>query len=65
MDSSGVKVSDGTGKNSLQHILVEQLLTWLQAHQHTGNMGAPTPTFPADVTKLSTESQMGTIKSGK
>lgn len=65
MDSSGVKVSDGTGKESLQLIVVEQLLTWLQAHQHTGNMGGPTPLFLNSLTPLTDPAQLKAFKSGK
>jgi len=39
----------GTGAQAL---VLAPLLDWLQTHQHVGNMGAPTPPFPADVVLL-------------
>lgn len=36
-----------------QALLLAPLLDWLKTHQHIGNMGAPTPLFPVDLTLLS------------
>jgi hypothetical protein len=49
--SAGITVSDATGSAS-QPVALAPLLDWLMAHQHVGNMGAPTPLFPADLAKL-------------
>jgi hypothetical protein len=49
--SAGITVSDATGSAS-QPVALAPLLDWLLAHQHVGNMGAPTPLFPADLAKL-------------
>jgi hypothetical protein len=38
--------------NGAQALVLAPLLDWLQTHQHVGNMGAPTPMFPADLIKL-------------
>lgn len=44
VDTSSVKMSDGTGKESMQLALLAPLKEqWLALHQHTGNMGGPTP----------------------
>ncbi len=51
LDSSSVKVSDATG-GTVTPVALATLLDWLLAHQHTGNMGAPTPLFPADLATL-------------
>jgi len=39
----------GTGAQAL---VLAPLIDWLQTHQHVGNMGAPTPPFPADLVQL-------------
>jgi hypothetical protein len=51
LGSTGAKVSDATGGGP-QGIALAPLLDWLLAHQHVGNMGAPTPLFPADIVKI-------------
>ena len=33
-------------------VVLGPLITWLLSHQHVGNMGAPTPLFPADLAQL-------------
>src|SRR5262249_38146475 len=38
--------------NGAQPLVLAPLLDWLQTHQHVGNMGAPTPLFPADLVTL-------------
>jgi len=38
--------------NGAQALVLAPLLDWLQTHQHVGNMGAPTPMFPADLVTL-------------
>lgn len=43
----GVKINGGTYR-----ICTEELITWLLSHQHVGNMGAPTPLFPASIVDL-------------
>jgi hypothetical protein len=47
VEAAAVKVTDAVGAQQL--VVLAPLLEWLLAHQHTGNMGAPTPPFPADV----------------
>lgn len=44
---AGIKLNAGTGR-----VCMEDLITWLLSHQHVGNMGAPTPLFPANITDL-------------
>ncbi len=44
----GVTINAGTGR-----VCMEDLVTWLMSHQHIGNMGAPTPLFPANIPDLS------------
>ena len=43
----GVKINGGTHR-----VCTEDLITWLLSHQHVGNMGAPTPLFPASIVDL-------------
>jgi len=43
----GIKTNAGTGR-----VCMEDLITWLLSHQHVGNMGAPTPLFPANLPDL-------------
>ncbi len=43
----GVKVNAGSNR-----ICLDSLITWLLQHQHVGNMGAPTPLFPANMPEL-------------
>ena len=44
--SPGINLNGGT------RICQEGLIDWLLSHQHVGNMGAPTPLFPADMVAL-------------
>lgn len=46
----GIVVNDGSYR-----ICLAGLIEWLLAHQHLGNMGAPTPLFPADMVQLRTK----------
>lgn len=59
---TGVKITDGTGQPKF--VVLEPLIDWLQSHQHVGNMGAPTPLFPANMALLITQQQTGIVKSG-
>ncbi len=43
----GVKVNAGSYR-----VCLDSLITWLLSHQHVGNMGAPTPLFPANMADL-------------
>lgn len=43
----GVKVNAGSDR-----VCLEGLITWLLTHQHIGNLGAPTPLFPANIIDL-------------
>ncbi|MBU4261459.1 MAG: phage tail protein [Proteobacteria bacterium] len=43
----GVKINAGTGR-----VCMEGLITWLLTHQHVGNLGAPTPLFPGNMSDL-------------
>ena len=52
MDSSSGFVGPGINLNSGSRICLEGLIDWLLSHQHIGNMGAPTPLFPADLATL-------------
>lgn len=61
IDASSVKVSDATG-GTQGPVALATLLNWLLSHQHTGNMGAPTPLFPADLALLN--AQKPTMVSG-
>ncbi len=63
MDKDGVKITNGAG--ALKLVLLEPLLTWLQGHQHIGNMGSPTPPFPADIVDLNAKTLSGDIVSRK
>lgn len=49
--AEGVALTDSTGSSS-QGAVLAPILDWLLSHQHVGNMGAPTPLFPADLAKL-------------
>ena len=49
--SSSATTLDYAGGGA-QALVLAPLLDWLQTHQHIGNMGAPTPPFPADLALL-------------
>jgi uncharacterized protein involved in type VI secretion and phage assembly len=50
--SSGFPTGPGMTLNGGTRICLEGLISWLLKHQHVGNMGAPTPLFPADMSEL-------------
>lgn len=50
--SSGFPAGPGISLNGGSRVCLDGLVNWLLTHQHVGNMGAPTPLFPADMTKL-------------
>ena len=62
MEATGIKMTSGAGQ--MQFVVLAPIIEWLQAHQHTGNMGAPTPLFPANLKEIDAKNQAGTIKSG-
>ncbi len=62
ISATSVKVTDSTG--GLQYVVLEPTLTWLQTHQHVGNMGAPTPVFPANLADLIAQQMAGLFRSG-
>ncbi len=50
---SGVPVGPGVNVNAgSNRVCLDGLITWLLQHQHVGNMGAPTPLFPANMAEL-------------
>jgi hypothetical protein len=50
--NSGYPTGPGIGLNGGTRICLEGLVDWLLTHQHVGNLGAPTPLFPADLLAL-------------
>jgi uncharacterized protein involved in type VI secretion and phage assembly len=52
---SGFPAGKGIKLNGDNRICLEGLIDWLLSHQHVGNMGAPTPLFPADMATLMTK----------
>ena len=50
--SSGYPAGKGITLNGTKRICLEGLIDWLQTHQHVGNLGIPTPLFPADLVTL-------------
>jgi hypothetical protein len=50
--NSGYPTGPGIGLNGGARICLEGLVDWLLTHQHVGNLGAPTPLFPADLLAL-------------
>lgn len=49
---SGDKGVPGIDLNGGSRVCLQGLVDWLLTHQHVGNMGAPTPLFPADMAVL-------------
>lgn len=49
---SGFPAGAGIKVNGEKRLCTEDLINWLLSHQHVGNMGAPTPLFPASMTDL-------------
>ncbi|WP_437326031.1 phage baseplate assembly protein V [Sorangium sp. So ce381] len=54
---SGVTVTDATG--AAQGVVLGQILSWLLAHTHIGNMGAPTPLNPGQLAQLTAQMSAG------
>lgn len=50
--TSGHLATPGIDLNGGTRVCLEGLITWLLSHQHVGNMGAPTPLFPANMPDL-------------
>jgi hypothetical protein len=50
--TSGDKGVPGIDLNGGARVCLQGLVEWLLTHQHVGNMGAPTPLFPADMATL-------------
>lgn len=50
--SGGFPAGPGIAINGGKRVCLEDLITWLLSHQHVGNMGAPTPLFPASIVDL-------------
>lgn len=50
--SAGFPAGPGIDLNGGARVCLAGLVDWLMSHQHIGNMGAPTPLFPADLVKL-------------
>jgi hypothetical protein len=59
---AGVKMSDATGGGP-QGVALTPLLDWLLSHQHVGNMGGPTPLFPADIITINPPLRMMLVSS--
>lgn len=59
-NGNSIKMDGTSGNNSVPgidlnggtRVCLQGLVDWLLTHQHVGNMGAPTPLFPADMTIL-------------
>lgn len=54
---AGVTITDATG--AAQGVVLGQILTWLLAHTHIGNMGAPTPLNPGQLAQLTAQLSAG------
>jgi uncharacterized protein involved in type VI secretion and phage assembly len=50
--ASGYPAGPGIDLNGGTRVCLQGLVDWLLSHQHVGNMGAPTPLFPADLISL-------------
>lgn len=50
--SAGYPAGPGVDINGGSRVCLEGLIDWLMSHQHVGNMGAPTPLFPANLPDL-------------
>jgi uncharacterized protein involved in type VI secretion and phage assembly len=53
--TSGNAGMPGIDLNGGSRVCLEGLVDWLKTHQHTGNLGAPTPLFPADLAALTAQ----------
>jgi hypothetical protein len=56
--SSGYPAGKGITLNGTKRICLEGLIDWLETHQHVGNLGIPTPLFPADLVQLKLKTKM-------
>ena len=53
MDATSGFAGPGVGVNAASYrVCLASLINWLLQHQHVGNMGAPTPLFPANMADL-------------
>ncbi len=52
--SGGIPVTPGIKVNGEKKVCLEGLITWLIAHTHIGNLGAPCPLNPANLPELTT-----------
>lgn len=50
--SGGIPATPGIKVNGDQKVCLEGLIDWLMAHKHIGNLGAPCPLNPGDLSKL-------------
>ncbi|MHC4295870.1 MAG: phage baseplate assembly protein V [Planctomycetota bacterium] len=50
--TSGFPSGPGVTVNGSKRVCLDGLVDWLLQHQHVGNMGAPTPLFPANMVDL-------------
>ena len=50
--SGGIPGTAGVKINGDKKVCLEGLITWLLGHTHIGNLGAPCPLSPADISKL-------------
>jgi hypothetical protein len=56
--TSGHPAGPGIDLNGGKRVCLEGLINWLASHQHVGNMGAPTPLFPADLVALQLQTNL-------
>jgi uncharacterized protein involved in type VI secretion and phage assembly len=54
MDVSSGAIPPGVSIVGAKKVCLEGLVTWLMSHTHIGNMGAPCPVNPAQLTQLTT-----------
>lgn len=51
-NASGFPAGPGVQVNGSKRVCLDGLVNWLMSHTHIGNMGAPCPVNPADMTQL-------------
>jgi hypothetical protein len=56
-DNTIAMTDQGITINGEKKVCLDGLITWLLSHTHVGNLGAPTPLHPTDVTKLTAVQQ--------
>jgi hypothetical protein len=56
-DNAIAMTDQGITINGEKKVCLDGLITWLRSHTHVGNLGAPTPLHPKDVTILTTVQQ--------